>query len=389
MPCPYSMTINSDKSPQPLKPYEYATSVPMSYQAKETIAKLNLNEASYPPSPKVQGAIQEFIRDHPLNWYPDTEARELKAALSSYVGQSTDCLIVFNGCDAALEVLCHAYLKADDEVLIFAPNYDNFRVFAEIAKAKTIPLVGPSAFEHDLSLLSKKITERTKLIYLSNPTNPTGKTYSIAEVEIILQMAGQARVIVDEAYFEFWGETCVELIHRYENLLVTRSFSKAFSLAGLRCGYLVTQPKNIHHVSHYHNAKSVNSLAQVAALASLEDRSYTFKNIKILHEIKNEFVRQLEQSNIPVRNTPANFVLIKVASPDSVQALLESQHIYIRNRSTVPQLKGMLRITIGDDAEMKRLLVSLRLLPEQMIWESEQERTTHFESAPNIRLARL
>ncbi len=339
-----------------VEPYQYAHSVQLSHPSKKSFLKLNCNEATYDPSPKVKEALRQFIQNEPLHWYPDTSCRDLRASLSGYVGFDPEYISVFNGCDHALETICRTYLQRGDEVAIFAPTYDNFRVFAESAGGVIRPIFARSAFETNIEGLSRALNSRTRLVYLSNPTNPTGLTYSLDQIEQVLRMALSALVIIDEAYFEFWGQTSLSLIRRYPNLLITRSFSKAFALAGLRCGYVISDPANIKTLETVRNGKNVNSLAQVAAAAALSDLAYYQEKIQQVHATAKWFTEEMNLLGVLTRSTPANYVLIKVSDPEQVEAELIARNVFVRNRSGMPQLDGFLRITVGLMPEMKKLL---------------------------------
>ena len=345
-----------------IEPYEYASSIPLSLWSRKPLLKLDCNEATYPPSPLVKRKLIEFIENAPLNWYPDTGAQDLKLAVSRYVEHPPEFISIFNGCDHALETLCRTYLKKGDEVVIFAPTYDNFRVFAESAGGSVIPIYARTPFETNVRGIEKVFRPQTKIVYLANPTNPTGVTYNPEEILHVLKAAASALVIVDEAYYEFWGETSLSLIRDHPNLVVTRSFSKAFALAGLRCGYLVSRPENIRVIEKVRNGKNVNVLAQVAASAALEDIDFIRARIQELHQAKRWFVKKMTQRGMPVIDTPANFVLMKVPDPDGVHKALESHQVLVRNRNTLPQLSGYLRITIGTSSEMERLLSTFQTI---------------------------
>lgn len=365
----------SSESPKPasdieaIDPYKYTRAISVSDPSKQSLAKLDCNEASYAPSPLVRQRLIEFIEQHPLNWYPDTECQDLKKALSRYVGYPSDFISVFNGCDRALEALCRAYIDKGDEVVIFAPTYDNFRVFAEAAGGKVISVYAHSPFETNVKGLKNVLSARTKIVYLANPNNPTGVTYNRGEIIHILEEATDSLVIVDEAYFEFVGEASLALIRCYPNLVITRSFSKAFALAGLRCGYLVSDPRNVKVAEAVRNGKNVNAPAQVAAAASLEDLEYIHARIREIHETKRWFVSKMREMTIPVVDTPVNFVLIKVSWPEEVNQALEGEHVLVRNRDNLPQLQGYLRITIGTKSEMERVVAGIRKIERHLIFE--------------------
>lgn len=363
-----------------VEPYEHAQPVPLSHPDKASILKLDCNEATYPPSPLVLERLKNFIEKEPLNWYPDPVNRDLKEALAGYTGLTPSSLSVFNGCDHALETLCRVYLKEGDQVAFFSPNYDNFRVFAEAAGATVVPVLGRSAFESNAEGLKKVLSPRVKIVYFSNPTNPTGVTYSKEEIESILRLASSALVIADEAYFEFWGKSSISLIRNYPNLVITRSFSKAFALAGLRCGYIASDPQNIRTVEKIRNGKNVNTLAQVAAIASLQDLSYLHERLREVSHAKKWFVAELQKMRVTVVDTPANFVLIRTNLPKKTKETLEKNGVFIRNRDTLPQLEGYLRITVGRKHDMQRCLAALSALPELAVSDFQEVHLPHVEA---------
>jgi histidinol-phosphate aminotransferase len=339
-----------------IAPYHHAWAVPFSHPERQFILKLDCNEATYPPSPLVKKCILDFVQNEPLQWYPDTTCHDLRETLSGYVGLSSQHVSVFNGCDHALETLCRTYLQRGDEVAVFSPTYDNFRVFAESCGGVIRPIFARSPFESNIDGLTCTLNSRTRLVYLSNPTNPSGLTYGRAQIVEILEKCRSALVIVDEAYFEFWGHTSIDLIGRYSNLIVTRSFSKAFALAGLRCGYVVSDPGNIRTLETVRNGKNVNSLAQIAAAAALSDLEYYEDKIRRVRETSRWLVGELEHLNVAAISTPSNYILIKVADPKRVEAELISRNVFVRNRSLMPQLEGFLRITVGLRPEMEKFL---------------------------------
>ncbi len=337
-----------------LSPYKDAQSLPLSHPGKKNFLKLDCNEAAYPPSPHVRARLLDFIENEPLNWYPDTQSQDLKRALCKYVGYPPEFILTFNGCDHALDSICRTYLTKGDQAIIFSPIYDNFRLFVELTGASVVPFLSSSPFHAKIAGFEKLLTPKTKVIYLANPGNPTGTTYSEEQIRTILDVSN-ALVIVDEAYFEFWGISSLLLIKDYPNLIITRSFSKAFGLAGLRCGYLITDPRNVHSIEKTRNGKNINALAQLASEAALEDLAYIKEQIQRMHKTKEWFVNTMRTKGLIVDSTVANFVLLKVNCPDEVEKILTNSNILIRNRSRFPQLDGYLRITIGMRREMENL----------------------------------
>lgn len=349
-----------------VQPYEDARSLPLSHPGKKSFLKLDCNEAPYGPSPHVRTRLMDFIENASLNWYPDPQSQDLKEALCLYVGYPPEYVSTFNGCDHALDSICRTYLKSGDEVIVLSPTYDNFRLFVELTGATIVPYFASSPFQAEVEGLEKLITCRTKIVYLANPNNPTGITYTVEQIQSILRATG-ALVIVDEAYFEFWGKTSLSLIKDFPNLVITRSFSKAFGLAGLRCGYLVTDPRNVKKIEKVRNGKNINVLAQLAASVALKDLNYIKEQIERMHKTKEWFANSLRAKGMYVVNTVANFILLKVNKPDQAENIFSINNVLIRNRSHFPKLEGYLRITIGTKEEMQRFLKIASLIPPEYI----------------------
>jgi len=348
--------IKSSKFLRNLKEYKVVSQECWRLGKKSQIIKADWNEAATPPSPKVIKAIINFVKKSPLNWYPDVEAVNLRKALSRYTRLPMEYIQVFNGSDAALEYITRAFLEPEDEVLIRVPTYDNFRVYAESCGAKIKNILFSSPFIVEENKIIKAVSKKTKLIYLVNPNNPTGAVCLKKQVQKILENIPCTLLIIDEAYYEYYGKTVSSLVRKYPNLIVTRSFSKAFSLAGLRCGYILTNPENIKIINKIRVGKNVNSLAQVAAQAALEDLDYMKKNIKESKKVKKWMINELKNMGITVISTPANFILVKVANPAGFIEYLKQHHIFIRDRSHQPQLEQFVRITVGTKEQAKRII---------------------------------
>jgi len=358
-----------------LAPYQAADTYPLKMNNKSAILKLDCNEATVEPSPKVVEALVQFVKTHPLHWYPDVESHDLREALTSYTDLSLDCIQTFNGCDNALEYLTRAFLEPRDEVVIAAPTYDNFRVYAQACGAKVVSVLGKEPFGKKLETLLQSITPQTKMLYLVNPNNPTGTLYEEEEIETLLRALPHGVVLIDEAYYEFCGRTVAPLIRKYPNLFVARSFSKAFGLAGLRCGYVLSQSQNLAQINKIRVGKNINALAQFAAKAALHHLDYTHTQIKAMHQTQTWLKNQLSPKAAEVVGTPANFMMIRVAEPHKVQDHLKQSAVFVRDRSTLPQLKGFLRITVGPRLMMERFVETWGQLPPQWLFDGAPSAT--------------
>jgi len=280
----------------------------------------------------------------------------------------------FNGSDNALEVLCKTYLSPDDQVVIPIPTYDHFRVYAESCDATIVNVLNkknPRAISYDQ--LKKSINSKVKMVYLVHPNNPTGFLFEKEKLETLLNFFPETLFIVDEAYFEFTQNTMAPLVTHHDNLVVTRSFSKAFGLAGLRCGYILTQEVNLEAINKVRIGKNVNTLAQVAASTALEDLEYVTRYITEVKTTKEWLVNKIFSMDFSVVDTPANYILVELGDPEKVLAFLENQKIFVRNRSNMVGLDGFVRITIGHQHLMERFWKVFQSLPREILFSTQKK----------------
>lgn len=328
-------------------------------KSAESALKLDWNEATWSPSPVVLDRLAAFLATGRLNWYADPAARTLRRKLAAYTGRSPAEIQVFNGSDSALDYIARAFVTLGDHVVICAPCYDNFRVFAEALGATVEHALAPNPFRPHVPTLAARIRPDTRLVYICNPNNPTGRMYTPSQLESILARLTGGVLIVDEAYFEFTGVTASSLLDRYEQLVVARSFSKAFGLAGVRCGYCLANPGLIRYINRIRNGKDLNAFALVAAEAALDDLPYMRAHVNEVSRAKAWLVRQVRALGYEVVPSPANFILIKVADPSRVLGELRAKGIYIRDRSYLPQLDHCVRVTVGTRAQCGRFVAAL------------------------------
>ena len=231
--------------------------------------RLDFNENTIGCSPRVVEVLQKTATPQFLAVYPEYQASREKMA--PFFAVDPDQLVFADGTDEAIQVMVHTYVDAGDEVLIPWPTFPIFRVAAESVGAK-IKLIryGKAKLDFPLGRLLRAVSAKTRLILIANPNNPTGGAIGLDEIETILQAAPRAAVVIDEAYFEFYGVTALDLLARYPNLFVSRTFSKVYGMAGLRIGCLFSQAENIAMVRKFQSPYSVNSLAVACALEAGE-----------------------------------------------------------------------------------------------------------------------
>ncbi len=333
-----------------LQPYQAVSSLEQIGARPDQVPhKLDWNEATVPPSPRVIEAISAFLTNtHHLNWYPVLNSTNLIERLARHWDVEGDRLLITNGSDQALDTICATYLNPDDPVLVPSPTYTHFLVFAQTRGARIVPFYGADPFQPAFDALLEAATRvRPKLLYLVNPNNPTGVMYTPDEVAALLAAVPETLVIVDEAYSEFAGSTCIGLLHTYSNLVVTRTFSKAYGIAGLRIGYALAHPEVVRDMRRVFNPKSVNVLAQIGAMAALDDQAWLRWYLDEVAASKRALREWFEARGIVLHLTPANYYMAKFDRAPWVAQTLAEHGVYVRDRSGQRNLDGYLRFTIG------------------------------------------
>ncbi|MBI4343667.1 MAG: histidinol-phosphate transaminase [Candidatus Omnitrophica bacterium] len=342
---------------QPGKPIE---AVKRQYKLSSVI-KLASNENALGPSPKALAALRAAAPS--LHRYPDMACTALRRRLAKTLKVDPASLIFGNGSDELLVLALRAFVDPGDEVIVAEPT---FLIYALQAKAcgaavRAVPLARD---RYDLPAMKAAVTPRTKLVFIANPDNPTGTYVTKRELEAFLQgLPAHVLVLLDEAYYEFVAAAdypqTLPYVDRHP-VIVTRSFSKAYGLAGLRVGYGVARPPIVAAMDAVREPFNVNSLAQAAALAALEDTAFLQRTRRMLQEGRRYLGRELGQLKIQVVPGVANFLLLKLGprAPQVAQRLLE-QGIIVREMSGW-KLPGCLRVTIGTMPENRAFIRALQ-----------------------------
>jgi histidinol-phosphate aminotransferase len=342
-----------------IKPYVAVSSLDhIRANPEQTAYKIDWNEATVPPSPKVTEAITDFLSSpQNLNFYPVLHSTNLVEKLASHHGIESERFLVTNGSDDALNTICTTYLDDDDTVLVASPTYQHFLVFVEARGARVTHHYAPDPFAADIEGFCRRAAKvKPRLIYVANPNNPTGTVYTNEELARLLEVNPSTLVIVDEAYSEFARSSAVELLQLYSNLIVTRTFSKAYGMAGLRIGYAMTDPRIIRDLRRIANPKNVNALAQIGALAALEDQEWLTWYLDEVDASKAMIAEWFEARGIECRITAANFFMVKLERAPWVVQRLRGEGIYVRDRSNIPSLTGYVRYSIGTQEQTRQIL---------------------------------
>ena len=308
------------------------------------------NESEFPPTNKVFEVMKSFYR---YERYPDITAKLLKSKLSEYVSLPIDFIEVYNGSDDALKDIITVFVDKETHVLYYQPSYTQVNTFitTNTENYMKVNIKNPLG-DHEYDFDYCKVAN---VVYLVNPNNPTGKLLAVDEIEKLLKTYPDTLFIVDEAYYEFAKQSCSHLVVSHKNLIVTRTFSKAFGLASVRLGYCMGHPDTLSHLRKIRNGKAVNALAQLCGVAALDDLDYLDSRIDEMNDAKKFFVDNLPHGYYAV-DSQTNFVLLK--TPDSKKLLnkMKDNKILIRDRSSFDNLENCVRITIGSKKQIIRVL---------------------------------
>jgi len=308
------------------------------------------NESEFPPTNKVFEVMKSFYR---YERYPDITATQLKNKLSDYVSLPVDFIEVYNGSDDALKDIITVFVDKDTHVLSYQPSYTQVNTFITTNTENYMKVnIKDPLGKHEYDFDYCKINE---VVYLVNPNNPTGKLLPVEEIEKLVKTYPNTLFIVDEAYYEFAKQSCSHLVVSHKNLIVTRTFSKAFGLASVRLGYCMGHPDTLSHIRKIRNGKAVNTLGQLCGIAALNDLDYLQSRIDEMNDAKKFFIDNLP-NYYNALDSDANFVLVK--TPDSKKLLekMKENKILIRDRSAFDNLENCVRITIGSKKQIIRVL---------------------------------
>ncbi|MBI2879800.1 MAG: histidinol-phosphate transaminase [Candidatus Rokubacteria bacterium] len=323
--------------------------------------KLASNENPLPPSPRVLDALQAAL--HTLNRYPDGSGYYLRQALAKRHGVPPEAVILGNGSNELLDLLARAFVRPGEEVVFPHPS---FVVYPLIVQAVGGTRVAVPLRDHrlDLGAMARAITPRTKLVFLANPNNPTGTIVTAGEVEAFMaEVPERVIVVFDEAYVDFAQgpdfPDSLGHLRQGRKVVVLRTFSKIASLAGLRVGYGLADPDCVGLLHRLRQPFNVNSLAQVAALATLEDEEHARRAVELVIREREALCRAFAALGLHPVPSRANFVLVEVPDAPAVYERLLRQGIIVRPMAAFG-LGGALRITVGTPEENARLLAGLR-----------------------------
>ena len=316
--------------------------------------KLNTNESPFPPSDKVLEAVAEEAGK--LNLYCDPECKALREALAPIFGVGPENILPVNGSDEALYLAFAAF--SDDDTPVAYPNisYGFYPVYAAVnhLPSHVIPL------KDDFTLDYRDYCNLGEMVVIANPNAPTGMTIPVSEIEEILKSNPNNVVLIDEAYVDFGGESCVPLVKKYDNLLVCQTFSKSRSMAGARLGVAIASEgiiRDMNTLKYSINPYNINRMTQRAGIAAAETNEYYMNNCKIIEENREYTAKKLTEMGFAVLPSKANFIF--AASLDipggEYYSKLKAEGVLVRH-FTKPEIENFCRITIGTREQMDVLL---------------------------------
>lgn len=320
--------------------------------------KLNTNESPFPPSTRAVALASEVANR--LMLYPDPDCKELTSVLAGKLGVSEDEIVWTNGSDDVLNFAFMAFCDENRPALFCDVTYGFYSVFA---KANGLPYI-EIPLKDDFTVDLDAFMEKKGTVFLANPNAPTGLTLSRDQIEALVKSDPDRVVVVDEAYVDFGGESCIPLIHRYENLLVTQTFSKSRSMAGARLGFGIGNKEligDLNTLRYSTNPYNINSMTMAAGIGTLLDSDYTEDCCAQICRNRAYTTDQLKKLDFVTTDSRANFIFAKhpILSGETLYLALKEKGVLVRHFKK-DRISDYCRITVGSREEMEQLIVCIK-----------------------------
>lgn len=317
--------------------------------------RLDMNESTTGCSPRVLEKLNHMDAAT-LALYPRREPGEKMVA--EFLGVKPQEVLLTNGADEGIDLLCRAFLDPGDEVMVIAPAFAMYEVFAQATGARVVRIPAGPDFSFPAGDVLRGINTHTRMIVITNPNNPTGATVLRADILRIAEAAPNAAILLDEAYFEFYGETLMDRIGKLQNLFIARTFSKAYGLAGLRLGVMAGPAEHVSLLRRITSPFNINAFAVECLQAALADREFVEGYVRDVKAGREWLRHKLELLGFKCWPSHANFLLVRFG--ERKRDILEGvriQGIALRDR---PDCEGCVRITIGAQSEMEQLISAIK-----------------------------
>jgi histidinol-phosphate aminotransferase len=318
---------------------------------------LNMNENTAGCSPRVYRKLASLTAEE-VSRYPHRNRCE--EIVARFLGVSPDQVVLTNGVDEGLHLVCETYLREEDEAILVVPTFGMYAIYIQATGAEIVNVPMHEDFSFPIDEIIARITPRTRLIALANPNNPSGTVAESSDLLRIVEKAPNAAVLIDEAYFEFYGQSVLGAISKYDNLFVARTFSKAYGLAGLRVGALIGSAKQMEMVRRVSSPYNVNAAALAALPVALSDQEYVADYLRQVIEGRMRVQQFFAETGLDHWPSHTNFVLVRIGPKyrEFIHAL-QQRGILVRDRNSDPGCAGCVRITIGTGEHTDRLLAAM------------------------------
>lgn len=321
------------------------------------VTKLNTNENPYPPSPKVLEALQE-ISTEKLRRYPQPLGDDFRNAAAGVMGVTPDNIMCTNGGDDLLTIALRSFCDETNPLAYPTPTYSLYPVLAKLQNCNIIEV----PFDEDFNLPPQLADTIASLTIVCNPNAPSGTFIEPSELgDLADRLKGKSVLLIDEAYVDYAETNCLELVKSCENVMILRSMSKGYSLAGIRFGYAVANKNLIDGMMKVKDSYNVDAAAIAASTAAISDQEYFKKNVERINADKQKLTEDLRQLGLEVRDSQSNFVLAKCTGKEAavIYDQLAKRQIYIRYFN-LPGLSDKLRITVGTKEQNNKLIDALK-----------------------------
>jgi histidinol-phosphate aminotransferase len=329
---------------------------PYSVEEKEWDSKLDANESPNNLPALVHERVMNQLEYLAFNRYPDIGMRDLRALIAEAFNTTVLNTLVGNGSSEILLALCQTFGGSGRSIVFPVPSFSMYGIYAQLTDSQAVPV----ELNEDFSLSPDKVVQAAKqadakLIILCNPNNPTGTVIPMHDIEYIVSKV-QCPIVVDEAYYEFYGQSAVELMSKYEHLIIARTMSKAYGLAAIRVGYMLANKEIVSMVDRVMMPYHMNALSLITA--------------QVVYQMRDEFMPVIEQlivererltillqgfSDLTVYSSETNFILLKTEKAQELSAYLSAKNIGIRDFSKAPYLTNCIRVTVGTPLENDNL----------------------------------
>ncbi len=317
--------------------------------------KLNTNENPYPPSPKVLTALKNEINEK-LRLYPDPISTSARKKVAEIFKTKPDRVMIGNGSDDLLTIIIRSFVGEGSKIVYPYPTYLLYKILSEIQDSQECVI----NFRENYTIPEEILVKDAAVTFICNPNSPSGTTIPVEKVS---EIAGRIDgiIVVDEAYADFAEDNCMRLVDKHPNLIVLRTLSKSYSLAGMRLGFAVAQEGLINGMMKVKDSYNVDRLSMASAVAALEDQKTFRENVSRIKQTRSRLIESLKKLGFFVYPSQANFVMIKTEGECEARDIyqeLKERKILVRYIDQ-PRLDDCLRITVGTDEEIDALLEKL------------------------------